>query len=257
MAIYGANNNVQATSSVPNNPLGPTLVHEEIYVYIDPITEVTETQTASNSFTFVNNSLEEIADLGVFDIEVLSGSYSKVVITAGNNKTSTFNIALTTGNKMKLDFRNIHFLKGAELLYAEDIPYLADNSNSNITITLTGTGSANITRKYEKAQVNNSDLWFLESVSIDTNYERPKKILLTGQEKTLKGEKKVHSFSINGIWSQDEISKFTEKFRMRLVDEEARKLNTLANCVINSSGRSSSSGGDLTYAISGSCEKIF
>lgn len=233
-----------------------TLLHEDIYVYIDPITEATESETAANSFSFDNDAVEQVADLGIFEIEVLSGSYSKVVITSGD-KSSTITKALAIGDKLILDFRNIHFSEGGEMIFVDDIPVLDSNTSSSISIALTGTGSAKVTRKYFKAQVNNNDIWFLESVSVDTSYERPKKILLSGQEKTLKGEKKVHSFSINGIWSQDEISKFTNVFRMRLVDEEGNKLETLANCVINSSGKSSSSGGDLTYAISGSCEQIF
>lgn len=233
-----------------------TLIHEDIYVYVDPIIEITDAKTAASSFTFVNDAIEQIADLGTFEIEILSGSYTRVVITVGDKK-STFNTTLTVGNKMNINFRDLHFIKGSTLVFTDDIPVLADNTTNNITIALTGTGSAKITRKYNKAQVNNNDIWFLESFSIDTSIEQAKKTLLTGQEKILKSEKKVHSFSINGLWSQEEISKFTNLFRLRLVDEDGVKLETLTNCVINSTGKSSSSGGDLTYTISGSCEKIF
>lgn len=232
-----------------------TLVHEDVFVYVDPITEISDSKTAANAFTFANNALNEMADLGIFTLTVNSGSYSKVVITAGN-KSSTFNVPLAAGEKMTLDFRNLHFSKGSAMYFADDIPSLVDNSNSNITVTLTGTGSATIIRKYLKAQTNNNDIWFVESLSVDTSIEQTKKTLYNGQEKTLKSEKKVHSFSINGIWSETEVSKFTEKFRLRLVDEDARKLDTLLNCTKSSIGKSSSSGGDLTYSISGSCEKI-
>lgn len=205
-----------------------TLVHEDIYLYVDPITEISDVKTAANSFTFINNAISEIADLGTFDIEIVSGSYTKVVINSGN-KTATFNVQLTTGNKLTLNFRDFYFAKGTTLVFSDDIPVLADNANSNITITLTGTGSAKVTRKYNKAQTNNNDVWFLDSFSVDTSVERVKKTLLSGKEKNIKGEKKVHSFSINGLWNQVEISKFTNLFRIRLVDENGVKLETLAN----------------------------
>lgn len=245
-----------------------TLYHEDIYIYIDPVTEVTDTQTANNSFDFDTTlqvvdlggstdltPTEQAADLGIFEIEIKAGSYKKVVISAGN-KSSTFNIDLIIGDKLILDYRNLHFSKGNQLLFTDDIPVIYDNAQGNITIELTGSGVATVSRTYEYAQTNNLDLMFVESLSVDTSIERAKKVFLNNQEKTLKGEKKSHSFSINGLWSQDEISKFTDKFRLRLVDEGGNKLETLSNCRVNSDGKSSSSNGDLTFAISGSCEKL-
>ena len=250
MAIYGEGQNIAIDANV-------TLVHEDIYVYVDPVQEITDTKTAANDFTFTNDAIEQTADIGVFELTVMSGNYSNVVITIGN-KTSTINVALAAGEKMVLDFRNRHFMKGGSMYFVDnDIGNLNDNDIGDISIALTGTGSVEITRRYEKAQLNNNDIWFLESVSVDTSYERPKKIIYNGQEKNLKGEKKVHSFSINGLWSQDELRKFANKFRMRLVTEDGVKLETLANCAIGSISKNSSSGGDFTYAISGSCEQIF
>ncbi|QJT70412.1 hypothetical protein [Microcystis phage MaeS] len=233
-----------------------TLVHEDIYVYIDPITEVSVNLTAANSFTFSNTATEQIADLGVFTIDIVSGSYTKLVITAGG-KSATFNIAMATGNQLVLDFRNNHFKKGTTLLFADDLPILTDNTTENITITLTGTGSTKVTRVYERVTLNNNDIWFVEGVSYDTNIERLSKKLVNGTEKTIKGEKKVHSFSINGLWSKTEVDKFSSKFRMRLVDDQAIKIATLANCYRNGDNRASSAAGDFTYTISGTCEKIF
>jgi hypothetical protein len=233
-----------------------TLVHEDIYVYVDPIAETSENKTAANSFSFSNDSTEQVAELGVFTIDILSGSYTKLTIAAGG-KTATFNTAMATGNKLVLDFRNMNFKKGSTLLFADDIPVVTDNATTTITVTLTGTGSAKVTRVYEKATTNNNDIWFVEGVSVDTSFERPKKTFLSGEEKVLKGEKKVHSFSINGIWNRAEVSKFTDKFRLRLVDIDGSKLETLASCRKESVAKSSSSNGDLTFTISGSCEKIF
>jgi hypothetical protein len=233
-----------------------TLVHEDIYVYVDPIINITENMTAANSFSFSNDATEQVSDLGIFTIDIISGSYTQAVITAGN-KSATFATTMATGNQLVLNFRDMSFKKGTTLIFADDIPILADNAVNTITITLTGTGSAKVTRDYEKVQVNNNDILFLEGISVDTSFERAKKILLTGQEKVLKSEKKVHSFSINGIWNRVEVSKFTDKFRLRLVDIDGSKLETLANCYKSSIGTSSSSNGDLTFTISGSCEKIF
>lgn len=234
-----------------------TLVHEDIYVYVDPIIEVTETiKDVIGSCLFTNEATEQIADLGIFEINFSSGNFTQLVITVGN-KIATFNETFSTGNKVVLNFRDLVFTKDGALIFCDDIPTLTDNSEEEILVNLTGTGYVQITRTYKQARQSDNDVWFVESLSVDTNIEHLKKTLISGKEKTINSEKKVHSFSINGLWSQEEVSKFTDLFRIWLVDEEGVRLETLANCRVDSINRTSSSGGDLTYAISGSCEKIF
>lgn len=232
-----------------------TLVHEDIYAYIDPITE-TEDKKAGNSVSFINDAREGIADNGRFYITVISGSLTKIDISDGY-KTLNINQSLSLGDSLLLDFNNMVFKKNEILFFLDDFIELNDNEYHVINVNITGTGTFETTYTFMKIEQNFEDVMYLEGISVETSIDRPKKTLLSGKEKTLKGEKKVHSFSINGLWNQDEISKFTSIFRMRLVDEEGTKLNTLANCRINSNGKSSSSGGDLTFSISGSCEEIF
>lgn len=234
-----------------------TLMHEDIYVYVDPIIPVSETKTATNTFTFANDAVEQVSDIGIFTINVSSGDYTKVVVKVGD-KTTTINVPLTAGETFVANFRDLYFSKDDSIYFpTDDIVELKDNSKEDIVITLTGSGSATVERMYNKAQINDNDVWFVDSISVDHSFEQTKKVLYDGSEKNVRNEKKTYSFSINGLWSQKEIDKFTDLFRVRLVDEEGTKLETLANCTVNSLNYSSSSGGDFTYAISGSCEKIF
>lgn len=234
-----------------------TLVHEDIYIYADPIIEYTETKKdVATTCSFTNDAIEQVADLGVFEVNISSGSFTQLVITIGD-KAATFNGSFGAGNILTLNFRDLYFANGDALIFPDDIPVLTDGEIEEITVSLTGSGFVEVTRNYNKIHEQGNDIWFVESLSVDTSIERPKKTLVSGKEKTINSEKKVHSFSINGLWSQEEVSKFTDLFRLWLVDEEGNKLNVLANCRIDSNGYSSSSNGDLTYAISGSCEKIF
>lgn len=232
-----------------------TLVHEDIYAYIDPIKDKVESGKGT-FIEFVNDARESVVDNGVFNITITSGSFSKLVLNDGYKDIEIIgNFSLNSF--WVLDFRNMHFTKDGSLFFIEDVFDLKDNEYNVLTLEFTGTGEAEVDYMFRGLEESSSDLMYLESLSIDSSLERQKKILLTGQEKILNSEKKVHSFSINGLWNQQEIAKFTDNFRIRLVDEEGTKLETLANCYKNSVGKSSSSNGDLTYAISGSCEKIF
>jgi len=234
-----------------------TLMHEDIYVYVDPIIPVSEAKTATDTFTFANDAVEQVSDIGIFTINVSSGNYTKVVVKVGD-KTTTINVPLAAGETFVANFRDLYFSKDNSIYFpTDDIVELKDNSKEDIVITLTGSGSATVERMYNKVQINDNDVWFVDSISVDHSFEQTKKVLYDGSEKNVRNEKKTYSFSINGLWSQKEIDKFTDLFRVRLVDEEGTKLETLANCTVNSLNYSSSSGGDFTYAISGSCEKIF
>lgn len=236
------------------NDLEKTLVHEDIYAYVDPIDEYISVKTGS-TMDFVNDSRNGVVDQGEFIVTCKSGEVTKLVINDGN-KNVEFVIGLKIGEKAKLDFRNNHFSKAGELFFSNDIIDLQDDKENIITVTLEG-GEAEVEYTYEKATEVFTDITFLESINVDETKETIKKTLANGKEKFIKSTKKTYSFSINGIWNRDEIGKFIDAFRLRLVDENGNPLETLAYCVVDSKGRSSSSGGDLTYTVSGSCQKIY
>ena len=231
-----------------------TLVHEDIYAYVDPVDEYNIIKTGSH-LEFLNDSRNEVVDQGEFIIICKSGHITKIVINDGY-KDIEIPIDLNIGEGIKLDFRNNHFIKSDKLFFLDDIISLKDNKENVISIMTEG-GDAEVSYKYKKATETSNDLMFFEGVNVDETRESIKKTLMNGTEKFIESAKKTYSFSINGIWNQDEISKFVDVFRLRLVDEEGNALETLAHCVVESKGRSSSSGGDLTYTISGSCQKIY
>ena len=133
-------------------------MHEDIYVYVDPIIPVSETKTGTNTFTFENDATEQVSDIGIFTINVSSGNYTKVVIQVGD-KTTTINVPLAQNETFVANFSDLYFFKNDSLYFpTDDIVNLKDNSNENIVITLTGSGSASVNRTYRKVQMNNNDV---------------------------------------------------------------------------------------------------
>lgn len=237
-----------------------TLVHEDIYVYVDKISLKNETKTGTTTCTLTNNTKGMVADGGVIEISIDSGSYTSTKLTC-NGRTITINKKLIVGSTLIIDLNKFIGRLGNDIVLLNNYITLKDNSTSNdITVTLTGSGS--FTCSYNRNQVvkNNNDLYFCENIDISTGYDHVITTNVQGKNKLIKTAKKNHSWSINGLWNGDELKKFvsdSKEFCLRIVDIDNNVLETVSNCTISSIGKSSSSDSDYTYSISGSCLEIF
>lgn len=258
MPIYG-NNIFGGDSSNNANNIGDltTLMHEDIYVYIDPIDLISDIKTGS-SFTFNNSCLNDIGNFGSLTITVDSGSFTELSIDIGyDNLTVTESI--TAGDILIIDFNNKKFMLNGTMIFVDKILDIKDDSTTNINVTLTGSGSATAEYSYLAAVNNENDLLYCESLEMAQGYEVIRKLDVQGNIKIKKVAKSEQTWSINGLWNKFELDKFnsSEMFRLRFIDEEGSEVEILANCVISNINKTSSTTSDYTYTVSGVCQKAF
>ncbi|MEC3606307.1 hypothetical protein P9126_04740 [Bacillus glycinifermentans] len=236
-----------------------TLVHEDIYVYIDKIEEQIQSFSGTSEFVLSNIAYKSIVDQGVIEINATSGSYTSLSLSDGT-ETLSINQPLSAGDKVVVDLRErFYTLNGAPFLL-DGFLELEDDKENTLTLSLTGAGTTEV--KYKRNQVveNQMDLYFCTGIDISDNREIVKRTNVKGETKIYKTAKKEYQWSINGLWNDTEIQKFNSSsglFRLRLVDEDGVEMEKLANCVISSFQKNSSDSGDYTYTLNGNCEKIF
>lgn len=239
-----------------------TLTHEEIYVYIEEIKEQTYTTTATSSCTLVNDSTNMIADSGIIEIIIDSGSFSAIKLTGSDGRIINVKRSLIVGSKITLDLRNMIGYIGDDVILFDNYITFEDNNNSNsLTLNLTGSGSftVNYTRKQVARKIEGGDLMFCEGMDISTELQHTSTTDIHGKEKVFESDKKTYSWSINGLWNRNSFNSFktdSGEFSIRTMSEEGNDLEYLYNCTISSVSKSSSSSGDYTYNISGKCLKI-
>ena len=236
-----------------------TLVHEDIYVYIDKIEEQTQSVSGTTAISLNNNATDSVVDPGVIKITITSGSYTGVTVSNGTD-TLTINKPLATNDVLVLDLRNRRYTLNGTPLFCDAVLDLKDDTFNIINISFTGTGNANIEYTRNQVVLNNSDLYFCTGLNVNQNEEILKTTNIKGKTRNRKTAKKEFTWGISGLWNKTELSKFessTSLFRLRLVDEEGTELETLANCMISSFQKSSSEGNDFTYSLDGTCEAIF
>ena len=236
-----------------------TLIHEDIYVYVDKIEENIQTLSGANNFALTNNSTQSIVDKGLVEIVVNSGSYTGLTLSDGTN-TLTITKPLPTGSLIEIDLRNNSYKVDGSLFLFDTVLELKDDFNNALNLVITGTGTATVKYKRNLVVVNNNDLYFCTGLDVSQENDVVYKTNIKGEIKLRKGEKKTFKFGINGLWNETELDKFESgsgMFRLRLVDEDGVELEKLVNCVIASFQKGSSDGGDYTYSLNGSCEKIF
>lgn len=236
-----------------------TLVHEDIYVYIDKIEEIIKSKTGANTFAFSNDSKRQIADPGIFYIEIKEGEYNSLSIE-GKYNTVTLTKPLPKGTIILLDFRNSHFKVNGEIVFLDDVFRVQDDDYQEVALHLSGQGEAKVKYFYLSAVENDSDLFFCTSLDVTEAVDIIKGTNVKNQTKLLKTAKKDYTWSINGLWNRDEIGKFasgTKFLRLRFIDEEQNHLETLSNCFVSNVQRGSSEDADYAYSISGTCEGIF
>ncbi|AKA61475.1 hypothetical protein CPT_Stahl47 [Bacillus phage Stahl] len=233
-----------------------TLVHEDICVYLDYMISQSLQKTGKN-LSFINDSIEGIANLGRFEIEVVQGSFARFTIKI-ETQTITFNTPLVVGDKLSIDLDKNIFKKNGSMIFTDAILTLEDNSYVNINVDFVGDGTAAVTYFYKYYEKRTDDLMFVDSLSYDKSIEYSSRTNIRNEKKIVGNKKETFSFSLSLIWNEDQAELIDDEFRLRLIDEEGFPIETMAGCIITSERKgSSSNGGDFTYEISGSFEKIY
>ncbi|AGY48731.1 hypothetical protein Staley_48 [Bacillus phage Staley] len=233
-----------------------TLVHEDICVYLDYMISQSLQKTGKN-LSFINDSIEGIANLGRFEIEVVQGSFARFTIKI-ETQTITFNTPLVVGDKLSIDLDKNIFKKNGSMIFTDAILTLEDNSYVNVNVDFVGDGTASVTYFYKYYEKRTDDLMFVDSLSYDKSIEYSSRTNIRNEKKIVGNKKETFSFSLSLIWNEDQAELIDDEFRLRLIDEEGFPIETMAGCVITSERKgSSSNGGDFTYEISGSFEKIY
>ena len=236
-----------------------TLVHEDIFIYIDKVESVTQSLSGASDFSLTNNSTGSIVDYGSIEINVNSGSYTGLTMSNGVDNI-TINKPLTAGDTMVLDLRDKHYTLNGSVFFLDDYLTLEDDANNTISLSFVGTGELEVNYTRNQCVTNDNDLMFCSSLSHNDNSDIITKTNVKGQVKYLKSAKKSYSWDISVLCNDTELEKFESSsgyLRFRLVDEEGMDLGKLSNCVVASIQKSSSDGGDYTCSLSGSFEKIF
>lgn len=236
-----------------------TLVHEDIYIYIEKVEEQIQTLSGASNFSLTNNSLGSIVDLGVIEISVKSGSYTSLKMSSGT-KNITINKPLPSGSSLVLDLREMYYTLNGSPFFLNDYLELKDDANNTISLSFVGTGTVDV--KYTRRQVikNDNDLMFCTSLSHNDNSDIITKTNIKGETKYIKTAKKSFSWDISVLCNDTELEKFESSsgyLRFRLVDEDGVDLGKLSNCVVASVQKGSSDGGDYTCSLNGSFEKFF
>ncbi|AGY48336.1 hypothetical protein Slash_47 [Bacillus phage Slash] len=233
-----------------------TLVHEDICVYLDYMISQSLKKTGKN-LSFTNDSIEGIANLGKFEIEVVQGSFYWFTISI-DSQVIRFDNPLSVGDKLSIDLDKNIFKKNGSMIFTENILTLEDNSYVNVNLDFIGEGIASATYFYKYYEKRTDDLMFVDSLSYDKSIEYSSRTNIQNKKKIVGNKKETFSFSLSLIWNEDQAELIDDEFRLRLVDEEGYPIETMAGCVITSERKgSSSNGGDFTYEISGSFEKIY
>ena len=236
-----------------------TLVHEDIYLYVDRLEEQKQTINSTTNATLINDSRQSVVDHGVITITVTSGSYTGVTVSSETDTLSIYK-PLATNDVLVLDLRSRRYTLNDVPFFCDTVLDLKDDTNNTISISFTGTGNANVDYTRNQVVLSNNDLYFCTGLNVNQNGEVVKATDIKGKTRTRKTAKKEFTWSISGLWNETELQKFessTDLFRFRLVDEDGVDLDKLANCVISSVQKSSSENNDFTYSLDGVCEAIF
>ena len=236
-----------------------TLMHEDIYVYIDKVRENRQLVTGNTLMTITNDATGMVADYGKMIFTVISGNYTKITLSCNGRQLNVYEY-ITTNNTVEIDLRNkCGKLNGRHFLLDNYIT-LFDDAINTIKVTLTGSGTINCEYIHNAVINNNNDLYYCQSLNVGKTKEIHSKTNVKGRKILLKTDKKSFNWSINGLWNSEEIDKFNSDTGMiciRVIDIDGNVLDNLANCLITSVSKDSSEGGDYTYAISGECMDIF
>lgn len=238
-----------------------TLVHEDIYLYIDPVQLdlLTLNNDNANPMTLYNDATEQVVDNGILTIEGVSGSVTGFTIN-DETKTIPVSVSIGVGDVVVMNFRERYYTKNGVPFLLNNYVEFEDNVVNALILSFSGTGSTEVKYEYYRPFLNNDDLFYCTSFDLNETISTIEKNNIKNQTKNIKNGKKSYTVSINGLWNETEVEKFESEsgyFRLRLIDEEGFELDKISNFVINQIQKSSSELSDLTYNISGVCDKVF
>ena len=234
-----------------------TLMHEDIYIYIDSINNYPQYVEGTGTLSIANDSTGIKADYGKMDITVISGTMNGLLLSC-NGKEISFDCSLTAGGTMMISLEdNYYTVNGVKKLSGDRIE-LSDNKINSMKLTITGDAKIQVEYFHNRSVNNSGDLMFCESFSVKSDFDRTEYVNIHGQKRYSVNEKRTHTWDINGIWNSEEFEKFNAgSFSIRLVDIDGGLLELLTDCKVKSINKSSSDMSDYVYQISGTCEEIF
>lgn len=225
-------------------------MHEDIYVYVDNLITEEYKKTGDNvsfddTWYFVRKGRLKVT---------LGGSVTSLTVKV-NESTAVFNFTGKVGDVLDLDFEKMVFKLNSNLIFLSS--YNAPANTEVVKISLSfGSGSHQFSYFGLKEVRNDSDINFCTSLDYNYSTDKLKRSLINSETIDVGIAKPEYSWSINGLWNNEEASKFGELFNLRFIDEEAKPMVRLIGCTTDSFKNGSSDSGDLTYSLSGKFKKI-
>lgn len=224
-------------------------MHEDIYVYIDNlITE--EVKKTGDNVSFDDNWYW----IRKGKIKIVLGGVTAKLTVKLNEGTAIFDFAGKLNDIVELDFDKMIFKLNGKLIFLSS--YNAPANTEVVKIILSfGQGSHQFSYFGLKEVVNNNDLDFCTSLDYSYSEEKSTRTNINNETIDVGSAKQEYSWSINGLWNNEEVSKFGDLFNLRFIDEEGKPMVRLMGCTRNSFKNGSSDSGDLTYSLSGKFKK--
>jgi|SRR5690625_1448100 len=232
-----------------------TLMHEDIYVYIDEIKWSNDAKEGKEIEFIHDKSVSN--RLGVLDIEIAEGEFDSLTVSTDVG-SATLSKEMKSGDEIILDFYNASFRLNSQVIFMNSLLEV-DKSEQPITLSFTGEGNAVVFYRQLFAPRNDNDLLFCESLNITTAHVISNRVDIKGNVTNRYAHLESHDWSLGGMWNSDEIQKFhteTGLFNLRFIDEMGNELYTLKRCIINNYGRESSESSDFNFSVSGVCKEI-
>jgi hypothetical protein len=225
-------------------------MHEEIYVHVDNLITEEYKKTGDNvsfddDWYFVRKGLLKIT---------LGGSVTTLTVKV-NEGTAVFNLAGKAADVLELNFEKMIFKLNGKLIFLNS--YIAPANTDKVKLSCSfGQGSHQFSYFGLKEVRNENDINFCTSLDYNYSTEKQRRTLINNETIDVGIAKPEYSWSINGLWNNEEVSKFGELFNLRFIDEEAKPMVRLIGCTSDSFKNGSSDSGDLTYSLSGKFKKI-
>lgn len=224
---------------------------EDFCFYIDKIKE-TSMYEFGKKVSFINNSYGY--DLGILEVDVKDDLNSLEIKC--NGRSMIINGLIKKGSYIVLNFRNMNFTVDGKMIFVNEIPSFVEQEINVISIDASSNSNLKFKYTFNKPDKSNNEVAFINSMDFDENKSFVKSTNIFDKEKQKGIAKTEYSFSISGLWNNDEADKYSDLFNIRIIDIEGNLVKTLINCSLDSNKNSSSTGNDTAYSLSGKCKLI-
>src|SRR5690625_3009156 len=136
-----------------------TLMHEDIYVYIDEIKWSNDAKEGKEIEFIHDKSVSN--RLGVLDIEIAEGEFDSLTVSTDVG-SATLSKEMKSGDEIILDFYNASFRLNSQVIFMNSLLEV-DKSEQPITLSFTGEGNAVVFYRQLFAPRNDNDLLFCRS----------------------------------------------------------------------------------------------